>query len=199
MTIISKLKKRGFTLIELMIVVVIIGILAALAIYGVKKYVANSKSAEARMMLGHMSKDVLIRFEGESQVAKILALGGTAGVAQILCDSASNTVPTGGSTLIARNKYQPAPSEWKTDGDNVGWACLDTEILTPIYFMYSYIASLTAVGAPIAGDSFITRANGDLDGDGLLSAFELPGEILDESDELVLILATTVSESQPEE
>src|SRR5687767_379950 len=40
--------KRGFTLVELMIVVAIIGVLAALAIYGVRKYLTNAKSAEAR-------------------------------------------------------------------------------------------------------------------------------------------------------
>ncbi len=38
--------KRGFTLIELMIVVAIVGILAVLAIYGVRKYLANAKTAE---------------------------------------------------------------------------------------------------------------------------------------------------------
>ena len=46
-----RLGQRGFTLVELMVVVAIIGILSAIAIPNFKKYQAKSKTAEAKLQL----------------------------------------------------------------------------------------------------------------------------------------------------
>ena len=72
-------KNRGFTLVELMIVVAIVGILAALAIYGVRRYMSNAKSAEARNSLGQMGKDAITAYAKEGMAATVLALGASTG------------------------------------------------------------------------------------------------------------------------
>jgi len=48
----TRKRAHGFTLIELMIVVVIVGILSALGIYGVRNYINKAKTAEAREVVG---------------------------------------------------------------------------------------------------------------------------------------------------
>lgn len=49
--LLRRARARAFTLIELMIVVVIMGVLATLAIYSMSGYIQNSKTAEAREVL----------------------------------------------------------------------------------------------------------------------------------------------------
>ena len=58
-------KQEGFTLIELMIVVAIIGILAAIAIPNFLAYQAKSKQSEAKVSLGAIFTSV-VAFQAES-------------------------------------------------------------------------------------------------------------------------------------
>ena len=65
-----KLKKRGFTLIELMIVVAIIGILAAIAIPNFIKFQARSKQSEAKANLKSMFTAEKAYFQEKDRYSK---------------------------------------------------------------------------------------------------------------------------------
>jgi type IV pilus assembly protein PilA len=160
------------------------GIVAVLAIYGVRKYLAAAKQAEARNSIGMIAKDAAAQYE----------LSSTTGAAsgRSLCASASSSVP-GSAAMIRGYKYQSDPADWEVDAPrHAGFACLRFSMDTPQYYMYSYRASGT--GKP--GDSFTATANGDLNGDGVLSTFTLTGQVGPTGD---LSIAPTLHETNPDE
>src|SRR2546425_4627398 len=76
---------RGFTLIELMIVVAIIGILAAVAIPAFMKYIRRAKTVEATMNVRKLFDSSVAYYEGEHAytvgtiMAKRFPIGGPTG------------------------------------------------------------------------------------------------------------------------
>ena len=70
-------KQSGFTLIELMIVVAIIGVLAALAIYGVRRYLASAKTSEAKNTIGAISRGFRVPEVMEQSGAHLVDVGTT--------------------------------------------------------------------------------------------------------------------------
>jgi type IV pilus assembly protein PilA len=154
-----------------MIVVAIIGILAVLGIYGVRKYLANAKTAEARNNLGQLSKDASASFDREKLAsAQVMAPGASTAVLKSLCSSAAATVPAS-KTSIQGQKYQSSSADWQAGAADTGWQCLKFNIQDPQYYMYGYTATVSSTG------SFTATANGDLNGDGTLSTFTMTGSI----------------------
>lgn len=198
--VIRKKLKQGFTLVELMIVVAIVGVLAVLAVYGVRKYIANAKTAEAKNSLGQIGKDAVTAFEGEKMKADIIAAGSGAVLTRKICPSATNTIPPA-LTSVKGQKYQSKAVDWSppTDVLNVsGFPCLKFEMTAPQYYMYNYESDSVAANPLSQGTVFTATANGDLNGDGVPSTFRTFGKIPSATDTRLLV-SPTIDEISPEE
>jgi type IV pilus assembly protein PilA len=174
--------------------VAIVGILAVLAIYGVRKYLANAKTAEAQNSLGQIAKDAATEYEKESMAATVLTPGNSAGFSRALCKTATNAVPTA-LTSVQGKKYQSDPGEWNVGNTATppsGWACLKFTMDAPQYYMYGY----TSPGTGSSGDTFTATANGDLNGDGVASTFQITGSV---NTSFTLNIAPNLLSVNPEE
>jgi type IV pilus assembly protein PilA len=182
-----------------MIVVAIVGILASLAIYGVRKYIANAKTAEARNSLGQIGKDVQTSFEKETMAGTVLAAGASSSVVRSLCGAQLLPVPAAPSSIQGK-KYQSNQAngvDWSAGAaSNVGFSCIKFSMSAPQYYMYSYTSDGSqSPTAPATGTLFTATANGDLNGDLVLSTFQLVGTIVTGN----LYVAPNIEEYSPEE
>ena len=141
----NKDKNRGFTLIELMIVVAIIGILAAVAIPAFMDYMKKSKKTEASLQLNKIAKNNKVYFTTNATFfvgTQALTPGATCcaagGVTKCPANAAAWAVPT--------------------------WQALDFQIDESHLFVYSYTG---------AADTATAVARGDLDCDGTMVDYTL--------------------------
>jgi type IV pilus assembly protein PilA len=150
-----KKAKKGFTLIELMIVVAILGILAAVAIPAFVRYIRRAKTTEAVDKLAYIFRQSSVYVTGERVGRGLGAAVGTV--------SFPPTSPLTPATVPAGTRVVDPAGTW----DTPTWQALSFSISDPHYYSYGYDSSGTG-----ATSQFTARACGNLDGDMSYSTFE---------------------------
>ena len=169
--------ESGFTLIELMVVVGIVSLLAAVAIPTFSKYIRKAKSTEARTSVKQIIDGATAYYYDEQTATKSIGSiprkfpGNFTGSVDPACCA-------GGGTS---EKCNPPASVW----DDATWQALHFSMEEPHFYRYSY--SRGAGGFGIGGGGVASGATniatagarGDLNCDGVSSFYLLRAYVID--------------------
>ncbi len=171
----SQKQNKGFTLIELMIVVTIIGILAMVAGPELMKYQAKAKTTEATQNVSKIADGARAYYLAEQTTRAGVLLP------KQFPTPFGPTPAKPGCDGTSPKKYNPSDYSNAADFGSSSWQALQFSVSKPFLYAYQFDANGTGSTA-----RFTARALGDLDCDGLLSTYEQPGSV-DTNNQVVML------------
>jgi prepilin-type N-terminal cleavage/methylation domain-containing protein len=159
----GRLRSRaGFTLLELMIIVAILGILASIAIPAFQKYIRRSRAMEGIRAVRQIF-DASVAYYADEHTDR------TGVIVAKQFPASTGPTPTTTCCDLPGAKCQPDSTVFET---NPTWSALNFTIADPHFYVYTYEAAGTDEVS-----QFTARANGDLNCNTLWSTFERVGII----------------------
>jgi prepilin-type N-terminal cleavage/methylation domain-containing protein len=130
-------RDRGFTLVELAVVVVIVGVLSVIAIVGYRKIITHGKLAEATNVIGAIR---IAQEDHKSEKGYYANIGAT------------NFCPKAG-TGTEKTQWKPA-----CNGGTTTWDLLPVHVQEPVLFGYKTVGDSTGFADKFATSSWVGYA-----------------------------------------
>jgi len=150
----KKMAQQGFTLIELMIVVAIVGILAVVAVPMYRDAMTDAKKTEALVQLDKIGKQATLVYVKDATFPPAAA------------------APTPADDCCTQNegnkkKCKVSPDDWST----APWKALNFKMTKDFYYQYAYTPKDNAT-------KFEATATGDTNCDGTKVTYTINGEVV---------------------